>query len=69
MRELVKDKSRLEHILGGIDDAFGFGYVKALCENFYGIHELEYYKAEGLDLPDADIEGILQAVMRQMDGE
>ncbi len=24
MRELVKDKSRLEHILGGIDDAFGF---------------------------------------------
>ena len=52
-----------------IDDAFGFGYVKALCENFYGIHELEYYKAEGLDLPDADIEGILQAVMRQMDEE
>ena len=50
-----------------IDDAFGFGYIKALCENFYGIHDLSYYKAEGLDLPDADIEGTLQTVMRQMD--
>lgn len=50
-----------------IDDAFGFGYIKALCENFYGIHDLSYYKAEGLDLPGTDIEGTLQAVMRQMD--
>ena len=50
-----------------IDDAYGFGYIRALCENFYGIPEVLYYKAEGLDLPGTDIEGTLQAVMRQMD--
>lgn len=50
-----------------VDDAYGFGYIRALCENFYGIPEVLYYKAEGLDLPDTDIEDTLQAVMRQMD--
>lgn len=52
-----------------ISDDLGYGYIKALCDSFYGIPETEYYRAEGLDLPDADIEGILSAVMKEMDQE
>lgn len=50
-----------------IDDAFGYGYVKALCGSFYQIGATEYYKAEGLDLPGADIEAILKKTEEEMD--
>ncbi len=49
-----------------IDDAYGYGYVKALCDSFYQIGTTEYYKAEGLDLPGADIEEILKKTEEQM---
>jgi FMN-dependent NADH-azoreductase len=29
---------------------FGYGYVKALCERFFGIEEVSLVKAEGLDI-------------------
>lgn len=38
---------------------FGFDYVKALAENFFGIHDISFYSAEGLDLFDADIKSIM----------
>lgn len=43
-----------------ISDAFGFGYVKALANTFYGIEEVYQIKAEGLDIIGADVEQILR---------
>ena len=33
-----------------ISDEFGFGYIKALAENFYGIKDVSQIKKEGLDM-------------------
>ena len=41
-------------------ESFGFGYVKALAQSFYGIPEAELIQAEGLDLVGADPETILR---------
>ena len=41
---------------------FGFGYVKALANTFYGIEEVYQIKAEGLDIIGADVESILKGV-------
>ena len=50
-----------------LSDDYGFGYVKALAENFYHIPEIYQIKAEGLDLPDTDVEGELQRAKDEID--
>ena len=40
---------------------FGFDYVKALVQGFYGISEVSLVKAEGLDVWGADTEAIMEA--------
>ena len=40
-------------------EEFGFGYIKSLAENFYGIADVRLIKAVGLDLYGADAEDIL----------
>lgn len=42
-------------------EEFGFGYIKALAQNYYGISDIRLVKAVGLDLDGADAEGILQS--------
>ena len=42
------------------EDAYGFGYVRALARTFYGIPHVACLKAEGLDLAGADPESILK---------
>ncbi|MDO4845610.1 MAG: ACP phosphodiesterase, partial [Oscillospiraceae bacterium] len=49
-------------------EAYGFGYVKALAENFYGIHDVRLIKATGLDLDGADVEELLKAAEAEMGG-
>ncbi|MBR1945024.1 MAG: hypothetical protein IJ846_01855 [Alphaproteobacteria bacterium] len=44
----------------------GFGYIKSLAQNFYGIREVSCVKAENLDLVGADVEGILRAAENQI---
>ena len=39
---------------------FGFGYIKSLCENFYGIKDVVLIKAEELDIIGSDVENILK---------
>ena len=39
---------------------FGFSYVEALAQNFFGINELYRYAAEGLDIFGADVETIMR---------
>ena len=38
---------------------FGFDYVKALAENFFGINDISFYSAEGLDIFGADVREIM----------
>lgn len=45
---------------------YGFGYVEALCKNFYGIEEVELIKAIGLDIVGARVEQILDECRRQI---
>ena len=40
-------------------EEYGFGYIKALAENFYGIKEVRHIKALGLDIAGTDEEKIL----------
>ncbi len=49
------------------DHAYGFGYVKALGEEFYGIEDAVCFCAEGLDLIGADAEAILQGTEAEID--
>ena len=46
-----------------VPEEFGFGYVKALAQNYYGIPDVRLIQAVGLDLDGADPEQIL----REMD--
>ena len=43
-------------------DEFGFGYIKALAQNYYGIPVVRKVQACGLDLVGADPEAILESV-------
>lgn len=47
-------------------EEFGYGYVRTLAEQFYGIPETELIKAEGLDIEGADVEAILQEAIRSI---
>ena len=44
---------------------FGYGYIKYLCNNFYGIKDTCLIKAEGLDIVGADIPAIMQKAKQE----
>ena len=50
-----------------VPEEYGFGYVKALAENFYGIPEVKLIQAVGLDIVGADVEGILRECEKEID--
>lgn len=39
---------------------FGFSYVKALAQSFFGINEIHRYAAEGLDIFGAEVDAIMR---------
>lgn len=41
------------------ENDFGFAYVRALAQNFFGIPQINRYCAEGLDIFGADVETIM----------
>lgn len=43
-----------------ISDAYGYGYLKALCEHVFSIKETHQIKAENLDLIDTDTNTLLE---------
>ena len=49
------------------NDEYGYGYVKALAESFYGIRETVCFKAEGLDIYGADTVSLLSDAKKQID--
>ena len=44
---------------------YGYGYVKALAQNFYGIQDVRLIKATGLDILGADVDRIIKDTMRR----
>ncbi|MBQ1434087.1 MAG: NAD(P)H-dependent oxidoreductase [Ruminococcus sp.] len=49
------------------DESYGFGYVKALADHFYGIDECVLFKAEELDIYGADTAAILDNAKARID--
>ena len=49
------------------DDKYGFGYIKALAKQFYGIPNIYCIKAENLDVDGANVESILCQAKRDID--
>ena len=47
---------------------FGFGYVKALAENYYGIPDVRLLEATGLDIIGADVDAILKEAEEKIEG-
>lgn len=45
---------------------FGFDYVKALAENFYGIKDVRFFSAEGLDIFGVDEEMIMNKAKKEL---
>ena len=48
-------------------EEYGFGYVKALAQNFYGIHNVNLIKAVGLDIDGADVNAIIKSAKKAID--
>ena len=47
-------------------EEFGFGYVKAMAQGYYGIEDVKLFQAVGLDIEGADAEEILQKSMEKI---
>ena len=45
---------------------FGYDYVKAIAQGFYGIPEVTFVKAEGLDIWGADPDAIMEAAKAEI---
>lgn len=48
-------------------DDYGYGYVKALAKTFYGVNEVQYIKAQGLDIYGASVDEILNKAKTDID--
>ena len=44
---------------GPVSRNIGFEYVRELCSAFFGIQNVRLLQADGLDLPDADVDALL----------
>ena len=51
-----------------VPEDYGFGYVKALAQNFYGIQDVRKIEASGLDLFGADVNAILNSAGDALSG-
>ena len=47
-------------------DAAGYGYIRHLCTEFYGIKDVRLVKAEGLDIVGADVQAIMADAENQV---
>ena len=50
-----------------LNEDAGFGYLKLLAYNFYGIKNVSCIKAENLDLTGADVKTILEKAKQEID--
>lgn len=50
------------------ENDFGFAYIKALAQNFFGIPKVRRYAAEGLDILGADVDQIMDQAKAAING-
>ena len=50
------------------DFNLGFDYVSKLCQMLFSIKDVTCHKAEMLDVIGADVEGILDAAIKEIEG-
>ena len=50
-----------------VPEEFGFGYVRALAQGYYGIRDVKLIQAVGLDIEGADAELLLQESMENLE--
>ena len=50
-----------------LPEEYGYGYVRALAQNFYGIRDVRLLAATGLDIDGADPDAILQTAFVEAD--
>ncbi len=48
------------------NEEYGFGYIKSLCNNLYGIKDVTCIKAENLDIVGSDVETILRTAEEEI---
>ena len=51
-----------------VPEEFGFGYVKALAQGYYGIGDVRLIEAVGLDIYGNDVDAILEAAEETIEG-
>jgi FMN-dependent NADH-azoreductase len=51
-----------------VPEEYGFGYVKALAQNYYGIQDVRQIRAVGLDIIGADVDAIMGAAEASLSG-
>ena len=51
-----------------VPEEYGFGYIKALAQNYYGIHDVRQITAVGLDIDGADVDAIMKAAEDTISG-
>ncbi len=49
-----------------VPEEYGFGYIKALAEGYYGIRDVRLISAAGLDIIGADVEEILSSAEKKI---
>ncbi len=49
-----------------VPEEYGFGYVRALAEGFYGIRDVRLIMAKGLDIVGADKDAILAGALEEI---
>ena len=47
-------------------EEYGYGYIKSLAQNFYGIKDVELIKAVGLDIVGADVDSIVTDTLKKI---
>ena len=51
-----------------VPEDYGFGYVKVLAQNYYGIQDVRQITAVGLDIDGADVNAIIKAAEDALSG-
>lgn len=51
-----------------VPEEYGFGYIKALAHNYYGIQDVRQITAVGLDIDGADVNAIMRAAEENLSG-
>ena len=52
---------------GEINHEYGFEYIKSVAQDFHGIENVDYIKAEELDIIGSDVDKILQKAKEKID--